>query len=152
MPRQSSQFSSASYPDPTSARRAWALDELEPRGNFSFPSEMDEHSSEVVRVLLHPVIQRLDLFLIEEPQHPLLQLTASLAWDDLDQRRLLLHCLVDDGSEGPVDIFTSVVDVVEVQLQFHPTRSTRPRAYRGSPATPPAVDLECGRVVVLCHG
>jgi hypothetical protein len=51
---------------------------------------VDEDPAEVVRVLLHPVVQRLDLFLVEEPQHPLLELTGALSRDDLSISGALL--------------------------------------------------------------
>ena len=45
----------------------------------SLPAEVDEDPPEVLGVLLHPGVQGLDLFLVEEAQHPLLQLPAALA-------------------------------------------------------------------------
>jgi hypothetical protein len=59
----------------------------------SLPSEVDEHPSEVVGVLLDAVVERLDFLLIEKPQNSLLELTASLPRDDLDQRGFLRHGL-----------------------------------------------------------
>jgi hypothetical protein len=38
------------------------------------PPEVDENPAEVLRVLLHPVVQRFDVLAVEEPQHMLLQL------------------------------------------------------------------------------
>jgi hypothetical protein len=59
---------------------------------------VDEHSAEVVRVFLNPVIERLDVLLIEEPQNALLQLSGTLSRDDFDQGRLLRNGLGDDGA------------------------------------------------------
>src|SRR5579862_2911899 len=83
------------------------------------PAEMHEDPAEVLGVLLYPVVERLDLLLVEEPQHVLFQLTGALARDDLDQRRLLPYRLVDDGAQGPVDVTPAVVDVVQIQLELH---------------------------------
>ena len=83
---------------------------------------MDEDTAEVVRVLLDPVVEALDLLLLEEPQHPLLQLAAPLAGDDLHGGRLLGDGLVDHGPQGGVDLIASVVYLVQVELELH-TRS-----------------------------
>src|SRR6185312_7672623 len=85
----------------------------------SFRPEMDEHPAEVVGVLLDPVVEGLDLLLVEEAQHPFFQLTASLSWNDLDEPNLLLHRFVDDGAQGTIDVAAAVVDVMEIQLEFH---------------------------------
>src|SRR5579859_6025739 len=99
---------------------------------------MDEDPAEVLGVLLHPVVQRLDLLLVEEAQHALLELAGALAGDDLDERRLLRHGLVDDRAQGAVDVPAAVVDVVQVELQLHVTHppprgrvvtKARPAAY-----------------------
>src|SRR5690348_2237229 len=80
---------------------------------------MDEEPPEVLGVLLDAVVERLDLFLLQEPEHPLLELPRALARDDLDQRSLLRHGLVDDRLQGPVDVLPAVVDVVQVKLELH---------------------------------
>src|SRR2546421_7735117 len=84
-----------------------------------WPPEMDEEPTEVLGVLLDAVVERLDLFLLQEPEHPLLELPRALARDDLNERGLLRHGLVDDRLQGPVDVLPAVVDVVQVQLQLH---------------------------------
>src|SRR6516165_11441784 len=84
-----------------------------------FPAEMHEQPAVVLGVLLDPVVQGLDLFLIEKPEHPFLQLARALARDDFDHRRLLRHRLVNDGVQRPVNVITPVVDVVQVQLELH---------------------------------
>jgi hypothetical protein len=56
---------------------------------------MDEDATEVVRVLLDSVVQRLDLLPVEESKHALLQLSRSLTGSDLDKRNLLGDCLLD---------------------------------------------------------
>jgi len=49
-----------------------------------------------------------------------LEQTAALARDDVDQRSLVLvlHGSGDDSTEGSIDVVTSVVEVVQVQLEF----------------------------------
>src|ERR1035438_3013948 len=91
------------------------------------PAEMYEQATEVLRVLLHPVVLRLDLFLLKELQHVLLELPGTLAGDNLDQRGLLRHGLVDDRLQRPVDVLSPFVNVMQVQFQLHDHRQPRPR-------------------------
>src|SRR4051812_20210715 len=53
-------------------------------------AEVHKQATPVVAVLLHPVVQLLDLALVEEAQHLLLQCAAALARDDLDHGGLFL--------------------------------------------------------------
>src|SRR5215467_2685456 len=80
---------------------------------------MNENPAEVLGVLLDPVVERLDLLLLEEPEHVLLELARALPRDDLHQRHLLADRLVDDAAQGAVDVLTAVVDVVQVELELH---------------------------------
>src|SRR5690242_4333185 len=101
------------------------------------PAEMNEKAAEVLRILLDSVVFRFDLFLLKEPQHVLLELSGSLARDDLDQRRLLGLRLRDDGPQRPVDVLAPVVDVVQVKLELHrhrPGETVQRRWRRPSPA------------------
>jgi Luciferase-like monooxygenase len=92
------------------------------------PAEVYEDPAEVVRVLLHPVVQRLYLLTFEEAQHALLQRTGTLARNDLHQRRFLGHRLIDDRPQGTIDLTTTVVDLMQVELQLHtPHSPTRRR-------------------------
>ena len=95
---------------------------------------MHEQAAEVLRVLLDPVVFRFDLLLLKKPQHVLLELAGALAWDDLDERGLLRHRLVDDRLQRPVDVLPAVVDVVQVKLQLHGHRPAPPPARRASNA------------------
>src|SRR5438045_1826036 len=83
------------------------------------PAEMNEKTAEVLRIFLDSVVFRFDLFLLKKPQHVLLELSGSLARDDLDQRRLLGLRLVDDRPQRPVDVLAPVVDFVQVKLELH---------------------------------
>src|SRR5579872_5839054 len=65
------------------------------------------------------MVKRLDLLLLQEPEHVLLELTRSLARNDLDQRRLRPHRLVDDVAQGPVDVVAPVIDVVQIEFELH---------------------------------
>jgi hypothetical protein len=71
------------------------------------------------------VIERLDLFLVEEAQHALLQMPGALAGDDLDKRGPLTHGFVDDVAQCAVDVVAAVVDVVKIELQFHDSTRTQ---------------------------
>src|SRR5215467_3781444 len=88
-------------------------------GSVLSPPEMDEEPPEVPGVFLDAMVERLDLLLLQEPEHPLLELPRALARDDLNQRSLLRHRLVDDRLQGPVDVLPAVVDVVQVEFQLH---------------------------------
>src|ERR1700739_628725 len=85
----------------------------------SLPAEMHENATEVLGVLLNPVVERLDVFLLKEAQYVFLKLPRSLARDDLDQRSFRPHGFVNDGPQGAVDVVPAVVDVVQVELEFH---------------------------------
>jgi hypothetical protein len=65
---------------------------------------VDEDSPEVVGILLHAVVERLDLFLVEKPQDTLLQLAGTLARDDLDESRLFGDRFVNDSAERAFDL------------------------------------------------
>jgi hypothetical protein len=49
-----------------------------------------------MRVLLHSIVEHLDLLLIEEAEDALFQLAAALARNDLNETGLLFDGLVDD--------------------------------------------------------
>src|SRR5699024_11043227 len=78
------------------------------RRSYGDPSpsvlEMHEHSAGVLGILLDPVVAGLDVLAVQEPQHPLLELTAALAGDDLDGPGAGALGLVDDLLEGAVDV------------------------------------------------
>src|SRR5690349_4797150 len=92
------------------------------------PLEVDEQAAVVLGVLVDPVVERLDLLLLKEAQHLLLELAGPLARDDLHLGRLLAYGLLDDAVQRLVDLAALVVDVVEVQLQLHASESKSPSA------------------------
>src|SRR5260370_19468362 len=87
-------------------------------GRRGLPAEMHEQPAEVLRVLLDPVVLGLDVLALQEPQHVLLELSRPLARDDLDQRRLLFHRLVENRLQRAVDVLAPAVNVVQVKLQL----------------------------------
>src|SRR5215472_4004826 len=80
---------------------------------------MDEEPAEVLGILLDPVIERLDVLLLQEPEYVLLELARPLARDNLDERRFLPHGLVHDVAERLVDVVSAVIDIVQVELELH---------------------------------
>src|ERR1035438_2677602 len=100
-------------------RRGWGL-----TARRLLRPEVYEYPPEVVGVLLDTVVECLDLLLVEESQHTLLELAAPLAGDDLHQSDLLLHRLVDGGSQGTINVVAPVVDLVQIELELHGRRST----------------------------
>src|SRR4051794_6399854 len=81
--------------------------------------EVDENPAEGFPGLLHPEGERPDIPLVAGAKDVLLERTAPLAGDDLDQRGLLRDRLVDDPAQRPVDVATPVVDVMQVERQLH---------------------------------
>jgi hypothetical protein len=88
-----------------------------------------------VRVLLHPVVERLDLLAVEEAQHTFLQRAGAFARMISTSGAFLPTGLVDDRLQGVVDLRASVVDLMQVELQLH-TRHSSPRG-RDQPEKPP---------------
>ncbi len=96
--------------------------ELGHRALALLPLEVDEYPPEIARVLLHAVVLGFDLFLVQETKDPFLQLTRSLPRDDLHYRRFRPHRLFNDFKQSAVDVLSAVVDVVEVEFEFHRIR------------------------------
>ncbi len=83
------------------------------------PTEVDEEATEIFAVLLDAVVERFDLFLLEEPQNVFLELSRSFARNDLDHRRVLLHCFFDNIVQRFVNIAPFIEDVVQIEFEFH---------------------------------
>jgi hypothetical protein len=93
---------------------------------------VDEHPSEVVRVLLDSIVEVLDVFPVEESKYAFLELSASFARNDLNEPNLFLDSFVDNASKSTIDIPASIVNLVQVQLELHDIRFTPPGTARPS--------------------
>jgi len=80
---------------------------------------VDEHPSRVVRILLHSVVNDLDVLTVKKAKYPLSQLSRALSGDDLDERCLLGNGLVHDRAKRAIEFVTAVIDVVQVKLELH---------------------------------
>ena len=79
---------------------------------------MYENPPKVLVVLLDAMIEGANLALVEKAQHPLLQLSAALAWDDFDTRDALFYRCCDDTLKLSIDRRTLVVDVMQIELEL----------------------------------
>ena len=86
---------------------------------------MNKDAAEIFIILLYAVIQLLDVTLIQEAQHFLLELPAALAGDDLDQFDLALERFFHDAIQLRIDLLAAVVDVVQIQFEFCHVKSIR---------------------------
>src|SRR4051794_18989063 len=91
---------------PARACLRWSAAPASPAGGLEL--EVHEQPAPVVAVLLDPVVELLDVLLVEEAEDLLLQRSGALTGDDLDERRLLRDGLVDDAAQRPVDVGTLV--------------------------------------------
>ena len=80
--------------------------------------EMHEQPPEVVAVLVDAVVHLLDVWLLQEADHLLLELTTAFARDDLHDGDPLVHCFLHDVVQRAVDVLPLVEDIVEVEFQF----------------------------------
>jgi len=69
---------------------------------------VDEHATEVIRVFLDTVVERLDVFAVQETQHALLQLSRALPGNDLHEPSLISDRFVDDRAKRGLDLITTV--------------------------------------------
>src|SRR5262249_15025224 len=104
-----------------------------PRSSM-FPAEMHEHAAEVPRILLDPVVERLDVLLLQVAEYSLLQLTGALARDDLHEFCLARYRFGDDVLQRALDVAGPVVDVVQIKFELHPEPPIR-HSVRSSSAT-----------------
>jgi hypothetical protein len=72
-----------------------------------------------VRILLHSVVNDLDVLTVKKAKYPLSQLSRALSGDDLDERCLLGNGLVHDRAKRAIEFVTAVIDVVQVKLELH---------------------------------
>ena len=78
--------------------------------------KVDKNAPEILIVFFHPVIEGLDVLLVEKAQHFFLQLSAAFAGDDLYQADALIKRLLDDAVQLGLDLIAPVVDFVQVQF------------------------------------
>src|SRR5262245_34632095 len=81
-------------------------------------SEVHKDPPKVLAVLLHSMIETLDVPLIEKLQHPFFQHAAPFSGDDLDQFDAFLDGLVHDPRQFRLDRGAFVEDVMQVKLQL----------------------------------
>jgi hypothetical protein len=85
---------------------------------FSLELEVNEYPPKILVILLQAVIKLLNMSLIQESQHFLLELAAALARNDLDQLYLPVHGLLDNAIKLRIDLIAAVVDVMQIQFKF----------------------------------
>ena len=83
---------------------------------FSLKLEVDEYPAVVLIVLLHTVIQLLDMSLIEKTQDLLLELPAPFTGYDINKCDLFVKCFFNDAVQFRIDLIALVVNVVQVQF------------------------------------
>ena len=80
--------------------------------------ETHEQSAEIPAVLINAMILGLDVFLLQEPDHFLLQLSASFSWNDLDDRNALFNGFINNIIQGLIDFPALVVNFVKIEFEF----------------------------------
>ena len=80
--------------------------------------ETHEQSAEIIAVLIDPMVHLFDVWLLEEADHLLFQLTTSFSGNDLHHGDTLVHGLLHDVVERAVNIFSLVEDLVQIEFQF----------------------------------
>ena len=77
-------------------------------------TKVDEDPPEVAVVFLDTMIEWANMSLIEKSQDVLLELTAALARNNLDEGNPLGHRLLNDPVEFTVKFVAAIVDLVQV--------------------------------------
>ena len=83
------------------------------------PAKVNEEAAEILRVFLDPMIESFDIFAIEETEYLLLQLARPLPRNNLDHRGFPIDGLLDNLFQGTIDLRSPIVDIMQVELQFH---------------------------------
>lgn len=95
--------------------------ELRPAGQIPLMPKVDKDAPEILIVFFDAVVEAADMFLVEEAQHPFLQLPTALPRDDLDQVDALVHRFLDDPVELLLNRFAAIVKLMQIELQLcHP--------------------------------
>lgn len=74
--------------------------------------EAHEESPEVPAILVDAMVLLLDLRLLQEAKHLLLELARAFAVNDLDHIDLLAHSLGNDAVQRLIDLPATIVDFV----------------------------------------
>lgn len=77
-------------------------------------SEMNEYPAKVAVIFFKAVIERPDVGLIEKTQHPLFELAAAFARNNLDQGNPPVNCSLHNPVKFRLDPIAAVIDVVQV--------------------------------------
>ena len=80
--------------------------------------EMHEDATEVLVVLLNAMIQRADMFLIQEAQHFLLELPAALARNDFNQSNLAIDGLSYDAVKFHINQTAAIINIMQIEREF----------------------------------
>ena len=79
-------------------------------------AKVDKDAPKVAVVFFKAVVERPNVGLIEKAQHPLLELTAALTGNNLNQGNPLVNRLLDNPVKLRLDPVIAVVDVVQIQF------------------------------------
>lgn len=79
---------------------------------------MDKEPTEILRVFLNSVIERLDVWQLKKAQDPLFQLSAPLSRNDLHRGCLDANCLGNHRVKRTVNVVSPVEDVVQVKREL----------------------------------
>lgn len=80
--------------------------------------ETHEQSAEIIAVLIDPMVHLFDVWLLEEADHLLFQLTTSFSGNDLHHRNTFVHGLLYDIVQRTVDVLSLIEDIVQIEFQF----------------------------------
>ena len=81
-------------------------------------TKVNKNTTKIAVIFLDPVIEILDMRLVEKAQHMFLELPAALAGDDLHQLDAFVHRLLHNAIEFLVNCAPFIVNVVKVELEF----------------------------------
>lgn len=83
--------------------------------------EMHKQPPEILAVLFHAMVERLDVGALQEPQHRLLQLAASLARDDLNHRNPVPDGILHRAVQRRLDVPAPVENIMKIHLDLGQT-------------------------------
>lgn len=80
--------------------------------------ESHKQTAEILAVLINTMILGLDVLLFQKADHLLLQLSAALSRNDLNDRDAFLHGLVNNIVQGLIYFPALVEDLMQVECKF----------------------------------